>query len=115
MPRPRRGATLVELLVALLLLDLALLSLAAMGAAAAKRVGDAARRSRAIATASNRVEGLAGRACPAIASGRVQVERGVVETWSSRPVAGGVELHDSIAIGSRPPEHVVVRRRVPCA
>ena len=111
----RRGATLVELLVALVLIDLALLSLAALGAAAARRVGDAGRRSRAVAAATNRLERLAAQSCGASPSGWAQVARGVDETWSSRPIAGGVELRDSVSIGSRTSEHVVLYRRVTCA
>lgn len=104
----------MELLVALVLLDLALLSLAAVGALTARRVGDAGRRSRASTAAANRIERLSALPCAAIAGGSQQLEHGVIETWSVERRRTSVELTDSIEVAARLPEHVVVRRRVPC-
>jgi hypothetical protein len=112
--RRRRGGTLVELLVALLLLDMALLSLATAGAATAKRIGDAGRRSRAAIAAANRVERLSAVPCSAATGGAAQLEPGVMEIWSATRVGGNIELSDSVAIAMRPNERIVVRRRVPC-
>ena len=114
MPRPRRGGSLIELLVALILLDLALLSLATIGAVTAKRLGDAGRRSRAALAANNRLERLAALPCSAAAGGSVPIERGVIESWTAVRVGQSMEVSDSIEIPSRPPERVVVRRRFPC-
>jgi Tfp pilus assembly protein PilV len=114
MKRPRRGGTLIELLVALLLLDLALLSLATVGAVTVKRVGDAQRRSRAVVAATNRLERLSALPCRSIAGGTASLERGVTEVWSSQQNATSIELSDSIEIVARPPERIVVRRRIPC-
>jgi Tfp pilus assembly protein PilV len=114
MKKPRRGATLIELLVALILLDLALLSLATMGAAAAKRVGDAGRRSRAAVAAMNRLERLGARPCASVSGGSVRLEPGVQESWSAQRFAAVAEVSDSMEILSRPAEQFVVRARVPC-
>ena len=114
MRRPRRGGTLIELLVAILLLDLALLSLATVGAVTVKRVGDAQRRSRAVTAATNRLERLSALPCGAVAAGAAPLERGVTEVWSAQHSAASVELSDSVEIEARPPERIVIRRRVPC-
>jgi Tfp pilus assembly protein PilV len=113
--RLRRGGTLIELLVALVLLDLALLSLATVGAVTAKRLGDAGRRSRAALAASNRLERLAAVPCVSMSGGLARLERGVDESWTVQRLSFSVELTDSVEIASRPAERVVVRRRVPCA
>jgi Tfp pilus assembly protein PilV len=113
--RLRRGGTLIELLVALVLLDLALVSLATVGAVTVKRLGDASRRSRAALAATNRLERLAALPCGAMSGGAARLEKGVDESWTVQRVGRSVELSDSIEIAVRPAERVVVRRRVPCA
>jgi Tfp pilus assembly protein PilV len=112
--RCRRGATLVELLVALLLFDMALLSLVAVSAVAVRRVGEAARKNRAATAASSRIEWLATTACASSSSGTITLERNMTETWLTTPVAGGREVMDSIRIDGREPEHLVLRTRVTC-
>ena len=115
MRKPRRGGTLLELLVALVLLNLALVSLAAVGAATARRIGDAGRRSRATIAATNRLERLAVLPCAAMSGGEAKLERGVTETWTATRVGPSMDLSDSIEIAVRVPEQIVVRRRAPCA
>ena len=109
-----RGSTLIELLVAIVLLDLALLSLATVGAVTAKRVGDAGRRSRATMAVANRLERLSALPCPAIIAGAQQLERGVTETWSVARNGSVLEMSDSIEIVGPPQERIVVRRRIAC-
>lgn len=109
-----RGGTLIELLVAIVLLDLALLSLATVGAVTAKRVGDAGRRSRATMAAANRIERLSALPCIAISGGAQLLERGVTETWSVARNGRVLEMTDSIEIVARPPERIVVRRPIAC-
>ena len=111
----RNGGTLIELLVALVLLDLALLSLATVGAVTARRIGDAGRRSRATLAAANRLERLTSLPCAAMAGGAAQLEPRVFETWTVVRVGGSAELSDSIEISARVPERIVIRRRAPCA
>ena len=112
--RRRTGGTLIELLVALLLLDLALLSLAMMSAVAARRVGDAGRRSRSVVAASNRIERMAARPCGSMTGGSTLLERGVNESWSVTSLNGAAEITDSIDLRSRTRQSIVVRIRVPC-
>jgi Tfp pilus assembly protein PilV len=111
----RTGGTLIELLVALVLLDLALLSLATVGAVTARRIGDAGRRSRAALAAANRLERLAALPCESMAGGSAQLEPRVFETWTAARAGASMELSDSVEISVRQGERIVVRRRVPCA
>jgi Tfp pilus assembly protein PilV len=112
--RARRGGTLIELLVALLLLDMALLSLAAISALAARRIGEAGRLSRSVAAATNRLERLMAGPCPAMTAGSSAPEPGVSESWDVREVPGGAEVSDSVDIRPRPATQVVLRVRIPC-
>lgn len=112
--RARRGATLIELLVALLLLDIALLGLASMSAVAARRIGEAGRRSRAAIAARNRLERLAAMPCASMAGGSASLETGIEEVWSVTALRGAVELTDSIDLHGRSREQVTVRIRVTC-
>src|SRR4051812_18375560 len=112
--RNRRGATLVELLVAILLLDMSLLSLAVVSAVAVRRMGEATRRSHAIVAASSRVESLLSSGCAPASSGSLTLERGVTEYWATQPVTFGAEMFDSVQIVSRTTESVIVRARRLC-
>jgi Tfp pilus assembly protein PilV len=97
-PRKRRGATLIELIVALLLFDLTLLALLAASALTAGRIGDANRRQRALAAATNRAEGFIAAPCGLAISGRLTLERGMEENWSSSLFAAGGAISDSVVI-----------------
>jgi Tfp pilus assembly protein PilV len=112
--RCRRGATLVELLVALLLFDMSLLSLVAVSAVAVRRVGEAGRRNRAAIAATSRLEWLRSGSCASAPSGSATLEPGVTERWVSTPIGGGQEFFDSIRIEGRAPEYVVLRSRRLC-
>jgi Tfp pilus assembly protein PilV len=113
-PRSQRGATLIELLVALLLFDLSVLSLISVSAVAARRLGEAGRRNRAAIAAAGRLESMMVLPCGAVTSGAAMLERGVAETWITTPVASGLELTDSIHIESRVSESLVLRARRLC-
>ncbi len=112
--RCRRGATLVELLVALLLFDMSLLSLAAVSAVAARRVGEAGRRNRAAIAAMSRLESLTSGSCASASGGSTTLEPGVTERWISAATGGGQELLDSIRIEGRTPEYLALRARRLC-
>ena len=112
--RSRRAATLVELLVALLLFDLSLLTLVAVSAVAVRRVGEAGRRNRAVNVAASRLEWLASGPCALAPSGSATLEPGVTERWASTPIGEGEELLDSVRIEARTPEYLVLRARRLC-
>jgi len=97
----RRGATLIELIVALLLFDLTLLALLGASALTARRIADANRRQRALAASFNRAESFIASPCAFTTSGHMTVERGVVESWSSTLFAGGRTISDSVLVANR--------------
>jgi Tfp pilus assembly protein PilV len=108
MIRPRRGATVLELLVALLLFNLVLLALVTANAVVARRVGDATRRQRALTAAANRFESQLAFPCAAPSqSATVGIEQGVQESWSASTAGSTREIVDSVQIRNRPA--VVVR------
>ena len=78
----RRGFTLVEVLVALIIFQIAMLALAGTTAVAARDLSSAHRSSRAQALARNRLELHRARICPAPATARMIHEGGYTETWS---------------------------------
>lgn len=110
----RSGSSLLELLVAIVLLDLALLTLGLIGAVTARRIGEAGRRSRASLAAANRLERLATLPCAMMSDGSATLERAVTETWTAVRTGPTVALTDSIEIDGRTPEYIVVRRRATC-
>src|SRR3954470_5953378 len=103
--RLRRGATLIELLVALLLLDVGLTMLGGMSAVAVRRIADANRRARATIAARTRVERLLAQPCGAATYGLAALDPGVEERWSALPIAGSHRVSDSVSVrNGRPPE-----------
>lgn len=78
----RRGFTLIETLVALILLEVGMLALAATTAVAARDLTIAHRSVRAQSLARNRVERLWATACSLPVSGSETVAGGFVESWS---------------------------------
>lgn len=112
--RRRSGATLVELLVALLLFNLALLGAVSVSALAVRRIGEAGRVSRATLAATRRVEWLASGNCLTGVSGGATIETGMLETWSASPFRGTLDIVDSVVIESRATRAVVLRARAAC-
>jgi type II secretory pathway pseudopilin PulG len=116
MLRARPAFTLVELMVSMLLIDVALLALVASGALVIRQASDGHVHSSAVRAAVNRLESLSAR-FPCVAStGYVVGPHGLREDWSVRPVAAGErEIVDSVrypqSSGTRA---VVLRARTPC-
>ena len=77
----RRGFTLIETLVALVLVQFGLLAVAATAALAVRDVAVAARETRARETARERMEQLRAGACSGDTGG-ARSDRGVTESWS---------------------------------
>lgn len=112
--RRRTGTTLLEVLVAIVILGVALLGLAGAGGAALGVVVDARARGAAARAAERRIELLRAAACAAT-SGSAAQGRGVAEWWSAQPAAGWVELHDSATYRARGRRRaVVLTDRAPC-
>lgn len=82
-PRARRGVTLVELIVAVTILMLGLLSIVGISASISRSLGQARMESLAAMAAQSRFEKLAGTACASITLGSVttKVSRNITESW----------------------------------
>ena len=92
--RLRPAFTLVELLVACVVLGVGVLGLASTSVAVARLTGDSARAGAAIERGQARVEVLRSSQCAA-ASGTLTVG-GIAEWWSAAGTPGGATLEDSV-------------------
>lgn len=80
--RARNGFTLVELIVAMLMLTIGLLGLAGVGAVVLQQMKGGTYQTIAASIAQSRFEQMEGDACTAIASGAATV-RGMTEKWTA--------------------------------
>ncbi|MDE3151692.1 MAG: prepilin-type N-terminal cleavage/methylation domain-containing protein [Gemmatimonadota bacterium] len=112
----RPGFTLVELLVALVVFDVALLAFAADAASLVRLRGSAARQEAAVRAAQSRLAGLRAQPCPAPSNGTGTPLPGVREFWSVTAAPGSArDLRDSVVFdGPRPAPAFVLRSAVDC-
>lgn len=94
----RRGFTLIESLMALVLFQIGVLALAATTVVAARDLATANRRVRAHAVAAYRVALLRGTACHATASGGLTRPGGLTERWSVAASGAGRIVADTVTI-----------------
>lgn len=95
--QPRRGFTLVELMVAIVIMAVGVLGLAGTAALVSKLSGGAAQETLAADVASSRFEKMRSLSCASIAPGN-GVTRGMHESWGDSTVANGVRwVGDSIS------------------
>jgi prepilin-type N-terminal cleavage/methylation domain-containing protein len=117
-PRPRRSAhgfTLIEVLVAVVLIHVGLLSLVAASAMLVRRTTQARVEAAALQAAGNRLETLGAGPC-ATREGTTIGPFDLREDWSAQLEVGGtLELRDSVTFGiAGITRSVVERTRVPC-
>jgi Tfp pilus assembly protein PilV len=113
--RPRLGFTLIEVLIAVVLIDVGLLALVACGAVLVAQTNELKARAAAMQAATNRIQLLGIGPCAA-GTGSEVGERGVREQWSVAPAGNGIrDIGDSVNFlaGGRP-RSVVLRTRLPC-
>ena len=108
----RRGFTLIEVLVALVLIHVGLLSLVAASAMLVRRMTETRAEGAALQAASNRIETLA--AHPCVASNGVSTGAlGVREDWSAQlgPLST-LAIRDSVSYGARSRSRAIVLHAV---
>jgi len=94
-PLQRSGASIVEVLVAIVLLAIGLLGVAGNAAIAMRASGSSARERRAIQRAADRVAALREQGCAAARSGTVvDAAAALSERWTVDPVAASAVLVD---------------------
>lgn len=94
-PSSRRGFTLVELLIAVLLLDVGVLALVAATNVVVRRQTNIRRDTEAQRAAANRIERLIAAPCVAIA-GDSSTPSGFAEHWWVQPDRAHREIGDSL-------------------
>jgi prepilin-type N-terminal cleavage/methylation domain-containing protein len=92
--RLRSAFTLVELLVACLVLGVGVLGLASTSVAVARLTGDSTRAGAAVERGQARLEALRSSQCAA--AGGTLIVGGIAEWWSVEPSSGGALLEDSV-------------------
>jgi Tfp pilus assembly protein PilV len=93
----RQGFTLVEVLVALILFEIAMLALAGTAAVAARDLAVAHRSVRAQTIARNRLEALRASACTNPGTGNAVAAGGFSETWRVEGVDALRRLNATVA------------------
>jgi type II secretory pathway pseudopilin PulG len=94
----RKGFTIVELLIALVLLDVGLLALVGLAASIVRDADGSRIRSNALSVASARLERMASLACQGGGSGVAQPSAGVTEWFSESPSPNDTRIiTDSVA------------------
>ena len=113
--RNRPAFTLVEVIVAVVLINVGLLALVASSAVLIRQSSEMRARSAAVRAAANRLALLGATTCTA-RSGSASSAFGVTEEWSVHILADGVrELRDSVSYSAPTgTKSVVLRTRLPC-
>ena len=110
----RRGFSIVELIVAMMLVAVGLLSLVGANTIFVRRRNEARQRLAAVTAAGNRVAKLSSNPCLP-ATGTASGPFGISEHWSVVLGANATrEVADSVRFGANPTRDVVVRTRLPC-
>ncbi|HEY9225575.1 MAG TPA: hypothetical protein VIP11_02935 [Gemmatimonadaceae bacterium] len=115
MPTSRPAFTLVEVLVAVVLIDVGLLALVAGSAVLIRQTTEMRARGAAVRVAANRLQLLGATACVA-STGSTRGPFGIHEYWSVDPPTEGVrEMRDSVTYASPAGERsIVLATRLPC-
>ena len=89
--RVRRGMTLAELLVAIVVMSVGVLGLAASSAVVTRMIGGGATQTLAATVAQAHIEQLRSQSCASMAGG-VDTVRGIVTTWTTQAITRGVSV-----------------------
>jgi prepilin-type N-terminal cleavage/methylation domain-containing protein len=109
-PKPRQGFTLVEVLVAIVLIHVGLLSLVAASAMLMRRTAETRVEAAALEAASNRLEMLAAGRCVA-GGGTATGSFGLREAWSAQLISPTtLRVRDSVLFGVPSRRRAIVLR-----
>ena len=100
----RRGVTLVELIVAVIILSIGLLAIVGSSGAIARGLGESRLDNLAAYAAESRLEKLAGTACTALTlnTWTTETTRGVTETYGVTDVGNNIrQIVDSVSWNTR--------------
>ena len=112
--RSPRGFSIVELVVAMMLVAVGLLSLVGANTVLVRRRNEARQRLSAVAAAANRIAQLSSGPCLST-SGTSSTQTGIAEHWSVKARANATrDIVDSVRFGARPVHDVVLQTRLPC-
>lgn len=113
---PRAGFTLVELVVAILILTVGILGLASTAAIVTRNMGSAAQQTIAAQTAQSRFETLRSNYnCAALSSGSATAGKNVREWWTVTNGVGVVMIRDSVVFRVRGQQKFqVYQSMLPC-
>ena len=95
MRKARRGFTLIEVVIAIVLLAAGALALAGTAAVTARRMAESGRRSTAVSLARSRAEVSMASPCTSLASGSETVH-GVQSAWVATSTAASTELSQRV-------------------
>jgi type II secretory pathway pseudopilin PulG len=111
----RAGFTLVEVLIAVFLIDVGLLALVAAGSILVRRAAEVRLRGAAVRAAVDRLQSLGVGPCGSV-SGTFANGNGLRELWSAASPASGIrELSDSVVFTINGFERsIALRTRSPC-
>ncbi len=113
-PRAPRGFSIIELIVAMMLVAVGLLALVGANTMLVRRRNESRQRLAAVAAATNRIAQLASGPCLS-ASGASGSAPGIAERWSVVMRANAFrDIEDSVGFGARPAHAFVLRTRLPC-
>jgi prepilin-type N-terminal cleavage/methylation domain-containing protein len=102
--RSRAGVTLIEVVVAILVLAVGTLALAGSAAVTLRRMSDSARGAAAASVARSRAESSFSRLCAALGSGSQQL-LGVRSEWSIAGGAGSADISQRVTYPTRGGDH----------
>jgi len=113
--RARAGFTLVEVLVAVVLIDVGLLALVASSAVLVRETNALRLRNAALRAATNRLQQLGAAACHPV-SGSATSADGIREDWTVTVTASRIlDVRDSVSFAAGTVARgVVLRTRLPC-
>ena len=97
----RKGFTLVELMVSVMMISVGLLGLLSSSAAVAQMVGKSGRQSVAASVAETRFEKLRSSDCTLLSGGSGAPRLGVQEAWTVQRVSRAVIVTDSVRYDDR--------------